>query len=961
MPAFRLRLKLFALFIFIFLSLSLVFCTEITSLRTLAVSSSETQQSADQIDFFEKQVRPILVRNCAGCHNAKAMIAELDLTTAEGFQRGGENGRLIDQKNPQESRLLKVIGYQDKLKMPPAGKLKDEEIVIMAAWMKMGAPWPKAKTEAAVVGDTKWTNRTSGREFSEAEKNFWAFQPISHPVLPKVKNRPWVKNPVDAFILEKLEEKKLAPAKPADRLTLLRRATYDLTGLPPTESEIREFLADDSPDAFKNAVERLLASPRYGEKWGRHWLDVARYADSTGNDEDHRYPYAWRYRDYVIEAFNHDLPYDQFAREQIAGDLIPPESPSGVNRRGIVATGFLALGPKAIAQQDKKKMLYDVYDEQVDVTTKAFLGLTVACARCHNHKFDPILTKDYYSMVGIFASTKSFSDPLAFVSQSLYKPLVTKSEYDVYLAKKNAHEVQVKNRQHELSEITDRAKDKLMARQGTRLAEFMIAARGVYHDKKDLKSIAAQQQLDEEVLKKWADYLKPGKVKQHLLDWHNAHPDKLVQVANGYQSRFLARLAEWIVEDGGWRAKYDKAVKDGRELPKRPEFEAGKDRFFYEVYFGKGPFSITPDDKSRFDAEDAERISLLKKELSELKKQAPLEPEMACAVEDGEVSNQKVFIRGDYHNEGEDAPKGTPLILSAHTKQLPINSGSGRLQLAEWIVQPEHPLTSRVMVNRIWQWHFGEGLVRSPDNFGKMGERPTHPQLLDFLALKFVESGWSIKAMHRLIMLSSAYQMSSEGSDRSLSADPENRLLSRFNRRRLTVEEVRDGLLAIDSSLDLTIGGTLQSGTGTDGENDDKRLSLNPEKLNRRTVYLPLRRANLPTLLNLFDFGDATTASGKRQLTNVATQALFWMNSDFLTERSKNFSRLLIEHNDLSDEARIKLAHIRILNREATGEEVLQGLNYISKFKQKYSKDNLDAWQSLCRVLMSSNDFIYVD
>ncbi len=957
MPAVR-HLKLFALSVFICSSLLFAISANLPSWQTHAFSTTRKLQVADQIEFFEKQVRPILARNCAGCHSAKAKIAELDLTTAGGFQRGGESGPLVDKENPEQSRLLKVIGYQEKLKMPPAGKLKDEEIGILTAWVKMGAPWPHAKIET----EAKSTNRTSTREFTEAERNFWAFQPLSHATPPKVKDASWAKSPVDAFILQKLEEKRLSPATPVDKLTLLRRATYDLTGLPPTEAEIQEFLADHSPDAFRKVVKRLLASPRYGEKWGRNWLDVARYADSTGNDEDHRYPYAWKYRDYVIEAFNKDLPYDQFVREQIAGDLLPPANSEGVNRRGVIATGFLALGPKAIAQQDKKKMLYDVYDEQVDVTTKAFLGLTVSCARCHNHKFDPILTKDYYSMVGIFASTKSFSDPMAFVSQSLYKPLVVKSEYDVYLEKKKAHQARMKRRQLEIGEIVDRAKGKLVAENGSRLAEYMIAAREVYQDKADLNAVASRYRLPEDILKKWADYLKPGKVRQHLLEWQNAKPGTVKVVAAGYQQRFLDRQVKWNEKMREWRAKYQQALGENKDLPDKPEFEAGQDRFFNETYFGKeGPFSITQDDRARFADEDRQRIAELKKEIDELKKQAPPEPEMACAVEDGEIINQKVFIRGDFHNEGEDAPKSFPLILAENTKQPSINGGSGRLQLAEWIVQPEHPLTARVMVNRIWQWHFGEGIVRTPDNFGKMGERPTHPELLDFLARKFIESGWSIKSMHRLMMLSSAYQMSSQGSDRSFAADPENRLFSRFNRRRLSVEEVRDGMLAIDGSIDLTMGGSLQSGTGTDGENDNKRLSVNPEKLNRRTVYLPLRRANLPTLLNLFDFGDATTASGKRQLTNVATQALFWMNSEFLTERSKKFAQSLVERKESSDADLVRTAYVRIVNREATEEEVKQTVAYISGLKQKYSKDNLEAWQSFCRILMSSNDFIYVD
>jgi hypothetical protein len=742
----------------------------------------------------------------------------------------------------------------------------------------------------------------------------------------------------------------------------LRRATYDLTGLPPTQTEIRDFVSDSSPDAFKKVVERLLSSPRYGEKWGRFWLDVARYADSTGNDEDHRYPFAWKYRDYVIEAFNTDLPYDQFIREQIAGDLLPPSNFEEVNRRGIIATGFLALGPKALAQQDKKKMLYDVYDEQVEVTSRAFLGLTVSCARCHNHKFDPILTRDYYSMVGIFASTRSFSDPKAFVSQSLYKPLVPKSEYDLYLEKKKANQAQANMRQTEISEIVDAAREKLVSENGSRLADYMVAAHKVYAENSDLKTVAGNENLPEAILKKWVEYLKKGKVREHLLEWENAKTESLRGVARGYQQRFIDRLAKWTKTLGDWRIKYRQALAEQKNIPDKPEFEAGQDRFFHEVYISRnGPFSVSPDEIVKSFPDDGQRIARLRKELDELKKQAPPEPEMACAVEEGEIVNQKVFIRGDYHNEGEDAPKGFLKILASQTTPVPITSGSGRLQLARWITQPGHPLTARVMVNRIWQWHFGEGIVRTQDNYGKMGEPPTHPELLDYLARQFVENGWSIKAMHRLIMLSTAYQMSSEASVKSFAADPENRLFSRFNRRRLSVEEMRDGLLAIDQSLDLKMGGTLQTGTGTDGENDNKRLSLNPEMFRRRTIYLPLRRANLPPLLNLFDFGDATTSSGKRQMTNVATQALFWLNSEFLTERAKKFSQAMLDPKDLTDEIRIKLAYLRILNRPATEEEVIQARNYVTSLKEKYSKSAIDAWQSFSRILMASNEFIYLD
>jgi mono/diheme cytochrome c family protein len=923
-------------------------------------SADSIAQSSDQQEFFEKKIRPIFANTCQRCHNAKAKMAGLDLSTAEGFHRGGDSGPIVNKEKPEESRLLKVISYEGEMKMPPTGKLKDHEIAALTEWVIMGAPWQGA---AASTPNANWPKNSSTREFTENEKSFWSFQPVKNAVPPAVKDETWIKSPIDRFLLAKLEAKRLKPAPTADKLTLLRRATFDLTGLPPTENEMRDFLADDSPDAFKKVVERLLASPRYGERWGRHWLDVARYADSTGNDEDHRYPHAWRYRDYVIESFNNDLPYDQFIREQVAGDLLPAKDGGEVNRQGIIATGFLALGPKAIAQQDKKKMLYDVYDEQVDVLSKAFLGLTVSCARCHNHKFDPILTKDYYSMLGVFASTRSFTNPESHVSVVLEKPLAPKAEFERYLDAKKEHQARESRVRIAIDEIVTEVKDRAVEQYSAQLADYFLAARRVYHEGASLADAASQLGLNEEFLKRWVNFLKPGaEVRGYLNEWNMAAPDKLAATARGYQERFQKRFVEWSEKMSKWRTEYRKALSENKPLPGKPNFEAGVDRFFNDVYFSGGPFAVPERDQKRFSPEQWAQLIQHRQELEQLKKAAPVEPEMACAIEDGEPVEQKVFIRGDYNNPGEDAPKAFPAILARYDTK-PAFAGSGRLQLAEWLTQSEHPLTARVMANRIWQWHFGEGLVRTPDNFGKTGERPTHPELLDYLAQQFVKSGWSVKAMHRMIMLSSAYQMLSDNPNIAADADPDNRLLSRFNRRRLSVEEMRDGLLAIDGTIDFTMGGTLQTGRGTDGENNQGRLSLNPEKLKRRTVYLPLRRANLPTLLNLFDFGDATSASGKRQLTNVATQALFWLNSESLTERSLGVAKSLLDAKELSDATRIESAYARILNRRATKEEVDARLKYIEGFKQKFAGANADqkAWQSFCRVLMASNDFFYVD
>jgi hypothetical protein len=925
------------------------------------LDASASRQSTEQQAFFEKKIRPIFVKNCQACHNAKVKSAGLDLSTPEGIMRGGDSGLLISKEQPESSRLLQVISYDSNIKMPPMGKLKADEITALTAWVKMGSPMPGASPAAA-----NWIKRTASREFTESEKQFWAFQPIKDAVPPAITNKRWAQSPVDSFILKKLEEKNFKPAPQADKLTLLRRATFDLTGLPPTEQEINDFLTDTSADAFKKVVERLLASPRYGEQWGRHWLDVARYADSTGNDEDHRYPYAWKYRDYVIEAFNRDLPYDRFVREQIAGDLLPANDSTGVNRQGIIATGFLALGPKAIAQQDKKKMLYDVYDEQVDVTSKAFLGLTISCARCHDHKFDPILTKDYYSLISIFASTRSFKNPDSHVSAVLEKPLVSKEEFERYQAQNRAHQAQSTRIRTEIEEIVNPEKERLTSQQSLRLADYMQAARKVYQGGAALAEVSKASGLSEDILKKWVEYLKPGnQVRHHLLDWENAGQEKLVETANGYQQRFRQRFVEWSAAMSKWRTQYQEALnKAAKSLPGKPQFEAGDDRFFSEVYFDNGaPFSISEKDQSKFSAQQWVRLSQLQKELEALKKLAPVEPEMSCAVEDGERITQKVFIRGDYNSAGEDAPREFPLILARYNGGIAFEQGSGRLELARWLTQPEHPLTARVMVNRIWQWHFGEGLVRTPDNFGKMGEQPANPELLDYLTKKFIESGWSIKSMHRLIMLSSAYQMATENPNISLDADPENRLLTRFPRRRLSIEEMRDGLLAVDGTLDLTMGGTLQKGRGTDGETSNDRLSLKPETLKRRTVYIPLRRANLPTLLNLFDFGDATTASGKRQATNVATQALFMLNSEFLTERSLNVAKSLLAKPSTDHTWRLASAYLRILGRQPNKDEMGQGLAYIEGFKKRSTTATaeLDAWQSFVRVLMASNDFIYLD
>ncbi|HZT32655.1 MAG TPA: DUF1549 domain-containing protein [Bryobacteraceae bacterium] len=912
-------------------------------------AGSAVAQSADEGSaLFESRIRPLFAAHCYACHGSAMQMAGLNLSTAAGFFRGRDTGPIVVKGDPEHSALIRAVSYTGTIKMPPGGKLSPQQIADLTAWVKMGAPWPQAETAPAQA----------------PRPQFWSFQPVKDYPPPQVRDRTWVQSPIDAFILAKLEEKGIRPSPRADKLTLLRRATFDLTGLPPTQREIADFLADDSPQAFARVVDRLLASPRYGERWGRHWLDVARYADSTGADEDHRYPYAWRYRDYVIDAFNRDLPYDQFIQEQIAGDLLPARADE-VNVEGITATGFLALGPKLIAEQDKVKMLYDIVDEQIDVVGRGLMGLTLACARCHDHKFDPITTKDYYSLASIFASTKQLAKVEGVVSELYFVPLVPKDE----AARYQAHLDRINAKKEAIEEIVEQEGRRNADRLRPHLAEYMTAARKIYAGGAKTEEMARAQGLDERVLGKWVEYLKPNmEVRPHLANWYKATPATLAQVAQQYQADFDARIRDWEGRMDKWRREAAEARASGKKAPEKPKFVAGDDRFFAEVRFGKGPFAPPEKDEERqkvFPAEANARIAVLQQEMDALKKSGPPEPPMACAVTEGEPVEQHVFVRGNWAVKGDAVPKRFPVVLTG-AGQPPITHGSGRLELARWLASPEHPLTARVMVNRIWQWHFGEGLVRTPSNFGRLGEAPTHPELLDFLAKRFIESGWSIKAMHRLLMLSSAYQMSPEISAEQVKADAANLLLSHFNRRRLDIEEIRDTLLALDGSLDLTMHGSLQEGKGTDVEFSEARMSFNPDKSRRRTVYLPLRRSNLPSVLNLFDFGDATTTSEGRSRTNIAPQALFMMNSGFVTERTRGLAKmLLVEGGD--DAARIRRAYLITLGRkplaEGSDDEVREALEYIRGFEKKRPgpEARLDAWESFCRVLTASNDFVYVN
>jgi hypothetical protein len=779
---------------------------------------------AEGAEFFEKEIRPLLVERCHKCHGGPKVKGGLRLTSRANLLKGGESGPAVVLGKPDDSLLIKAIRYNDTPQMPPTEKLKARDIARLTRWVAMGVPWPETTRDQPPAAGAK-----GPYQITDEQRRFWSFQPIQSVAPPAVTDTSWPRSGLDRFILAGLEAKGLKPAPPADKRTLLRRTTFDLTGLPPTPDEMDAFLRDDSPDAFARVVDRLLASPQYGERWGRHWLDVVRYADSfdlrgIGGEMD--IADAWRYRDWVVNAFNRDLPYNQFITEQIAGDLLRTPSPlpsppgggegkgegEGVNADGIVATGMLAIGNWGGGDADKEKLLTDIVDDQIDVVGRAFLGLTLACARCHDHKFDPIPTDDYYSLAGIFFSThilpnvglKTDGPPMLRIP--LARPAVVQA-YQQY-------EARLAQLQKQIGQMT------------LRQAVALLGQANPYGQQLFL----ARLQVELATLKK--------------------HPPASVPYANGAQ-------------EGG--------------VPGSPH--AG-------------------------------------------------------------IHDIRVHIRGRYDRLGDRVPRRFPRILAGEN-QTPITQGSGRLQLAQWLTQPEHPLTTRVIVNRIWQHHFGDGIVRTPSNFGKQGERPTHPELLDYLARQFVASGWSIKQMHRTILLSATYRQSSTAAAETLKADPDNRLFCRMNRRRLEAEAIRDNLLAVSGRLDLTMGGPAVSDFAAA----------------RRTLYLMTIRSDRTGFRPLFDVADSTAPVDRRTVSTVAPQALFLLNHPFVLEQNRMLAKRIAAEGGSDDRTRIQKAYALLYGRPPAPEEVRIGVDFLGR--PGIARES--AWEEYCQVLLCANEFIYVD
>ena len=879
-------------------------------------------QAAAGDEFFETEIRPLLHDRCSQCHSEKLQTAGIDF---------GDPATVLGSavvSGDESSPLIRAVRYESTLKMPPDSKLPEGAINALVQWVRMGAPWP---------GYEPVTAETAEAGEGPVESNHWAFQPLSAPVVPGPLPSGWVRNDIDRFILARLRAADLEPAPQASKLALLRRAKFDLLGLPPTETEIRAFLSDTDELAFARVVERFLGSPHYGERWGRHWLDVARFADSTGVDEDHPFGDSWRYRDYVVDAFNEDLPYDQFVREQIAGDLLPAADGSSINRRGIIATGFLALGPMALAQRDPIQKKYDVVDEQIDTTSKAFLGLTIACARCHDHKFDPILTSDYYALAGIFASTRTFDNWSKNGSRYYKYPLVEADVYEAYRKQAKALGVLEFLRSNAVKVAVQRY---IRDEPGQLVAASMLASAG----------LRPEEGLEATTVEWFREYLAPRSTpRAHLAPWHVPEGNKAA-VAAAYQNEFLEALRKAIERTDSWLERALEAIQNEAELPDIPK---QPDSPFYRDLLEDGAVFDLEADKHRgsFASRDRTRIADLRKRIERAEAALPAKPSMANAVTEDDPVRQRIFRRGQHKSPGAEVAKRFPLVL-AGTDQPEVETGSGRLEMAAWLASDENPLTARVIVNRVWLWHFGEGLVRTPNNYGMRGEPPSHPLLLDWLARQFIDSGWSIKSLHRLIMNSATYRMSSSIAEDANRIDPENRLWSRFERRRLTIEELRDSYLQISGRLDPAVGGDTDLGSGTLAEFDRNNRRIDPDASVRRSIYLPLMRNKLPNLLGLFDFGDATTANGKRSVTNVAPQALYLINSGFAVSAAAAMAAALDGHAG----ERVQRAYLLALGRPPSTVENKLAMEYIGA-----RSDAGPAWTSLCKMLLASNEFHYVE
>jgi hypothetical protein len=906
-------------------------CAILAVLAVFAGRATAADPTAADLEFFEKKIRPLLDTHCYECHAKGKREGGLSLASRESMLKGGNSTQpAVVPGDPDASPLIEAVRQKDILKMPKKYKLKDEEIADLVTWIKHGAPWP-----ATPAGGADVALRTNGDTIGKEERAFWSFRPVADPKLPAVKDKAWCKQPLDYFIFTRQEEKGLHPVAPADKRTLIRRATFDLIGLPPTPEEIDTFLADDSADAYAKVVDRLLASPHYGERWARHWLDVARYGEDQAHTFQARlFPNGYRYRDWVIKAFQDDLPYDRFVTEQIAGDLLVKD---GDTQEHLPALGYFALGPHYYQDQGVAASAAEL-DDRIDVLTRGFLGLTVSCARCHDHKFDPITTKDYYALAGVFKSTN-------YVEQPIGNP----EEIQQF----NEAQAKIKVCDARVKEFLDVHATKLAEAQAGETAKYLVAAWKYQNQRKSNPELstadfAKAENLTTTVLDRWLRYLgdkgnaaKPGmaeylKALAEVQAGDTDAPDKVTKAAEAYQAELQAVL----------KVRDELAALSEAERKEHGPLAKAKADWLQDLFSAQGVFRMDARQvEGKLSKEAKLELAGLKGEVDQAKKAPALKVPFVHTLTEGQVENMKVYLRGNPKTEGDLVERRFLRILCDGDPKA-FTQGSGRLELARAIADPKNPLTARVMVNRIWQRHFGVGIVPTPSNFGKLGQKPTHPELLDHLASRFVAEGWSVKKLHREIMLSATYQLGSRADDADQKVDAANQYYWRMNRRRLDVEAWRDALLSVAGNLDPRVGGP--------------SMDLNAPNNHRRTLYGSVSRHNLNPLLRLFDFPDPNLTAEKRPVTIVPVQQLFVLNSDFMVEQARGLVKQLADEKD--DAAKIRKAFLRLYGRPANEREMELGLDFLAAPEPSDEpKPKLSRWEQYAQVLLATNEFTFVD
>jgi hypothetical protein len=936
----------------------------------------------EDLEYFERNVRPVLIEHCFECHSESKQQGGLRLDHKSALREGGDSGPALIPGDPEASLLVKAISYQDPdLQMPPKGRLSRDKIEALVEWVRRGAPDPREKGSVPVK---------AGIDL-EKGRQFWAYQPPTKTNPPEVKAPEWGGNAIDRFIYARLEENGIRPLPTADRRTLIRRVNYSLAGLPPTPAEVEAFLADDSDDAFEKLVDRLLASPQFGERWGRHWLDVARFGESV-TLRGLIFKEAWRYRDYVIDAFNRDLPFDQFIREQVAGDLLPSESLEE-RRRRMIATTFLALGNTNLEEQDKLQLRMDVVDEQLDTIGKAFLGQTFGCARCHDHKFDPIPISDYYAMAGILRNAQTLID--ANVSNWIELPLPLEPEEE---AVHQEHEQALAALREQLESRREELKELTAALQEAASGPDVIAASELPGFVVDVTEALAVGEW------KLSQYTGRFIGSGYLHDDNSGKGQKTLtfQASSLPAGRYEVRLAYSHAGSRATRAPVTILSAEGETMVhvnqrKAPDIEArfvSLGQFGFEAN-GQGFVLVSNEGTSGHVTADAvqflpveligtqvaagiesglantgqrekldrakEVVKQLESELKSLQASGPVRPKVMSVREEENIADTYVHIRGSVHNRGVEVPRGfMQVAMAGNPASLPENE-SGRRELADWLASPLNPLTARVFVNRVWHWLFGAGLAPTVDNFGSTGERPSHPELLDYLAVEFMEQGWPMKQLVRQIMLTRVYQSSSRppsGSDgielarAGETADPENRLLWRMNRRALEAEAIRDTMLWVSGELEMKMGGpTIPAGLSSDYGYLDTGT--------RRSVYVPVLRNALPELFELFGFADPSMVTGSRSQSTVAPQALFLMNHPFVAEQARHTARRLLNETAGCEDERVGRAYRLLLGREPSHGE----LQIAKEFGADTENDGekMERWTALAQALFGSIDFRYLE